>query len=222
MLHQMIHFNQTLLWIIDHVKKNSNTLLVVTADHETGSFGLAYNIHSRPKGITISSSNFNKFQFRPNYNFGTHQILDQLYQQKTSFNNMWSEYKKLPEKEKNAKNFQSIINQNSQFKVSLDQTRRILQEQTNPYIRPDHKYLKNKKWPAIKDFRSFYYSPRVARNGLIGRALADQQNVVWGTGSHTATPVLVFSLGPKDTLDQIKGYQTHPQLGQIMQEYLNL
>ena len=44
MLHEMLSFNETLNWVIDWVKKNPNTLLVVTGDHETGGFGFSNNI----------------------------------------------------------------------------------------------------------------------------------------------------------------------------------
>ena len=42
---EMYDFNNTLMLMIDYVNKNPGTLLVVTADHETGGTGIAYNQH---------------------------------------------------------------------------------------------------------------------------------------------------------------------------------
>lgn len=45
MIKEMNDFNNTLMLLIDFVNHNPNTLLVVTADHETGGTGIAYNPH---------------------------------------------------------------------------------------------------------------------------------------------------------------------------------
>jgi alkaline phosphatase len=38
--------------------------------------------------------------------------------------------------------------------------------------------------------------------------------VVWSNGNHTATPVMVFASGPKQTTAQFIQLMDHPQLGQ--------
>lgn len=45
MVVEMQEFNQTLDFLVKYVKKYPNTLLVVTADHETGGVSVAYNEH---------------------------------------------------------------------------------------------------------------------------------------------------------------------------------
>lgn len=45
MVEEMNDFNNTLMLLIDYVNNHRNTLLVVTADHETGGTGVAYNPH---------------------------------------------------------------------------------------------------------------------------------------------------------------------------------
>ena len=38
-LHEMLKLNETLEYLLTWLEENQNTLLVVTADHETGGFG---------------------------------------------------------------------------------------------------------------------------------------------------------------------------------------
>lgn len=45
MIVEMKEFNRTLLEMIKYVNNNPETLLVVTADHETGGTGVYYNGH---------------------------------------------------------------------------------------------------------------------------------------------------------------------------------
>ena len=58
MVAEMQEFNRTLLALIDYVNKHPNTLLVVTADHETGGTAVSYKMHpvNQPQGMQLSFS----------------------------------------------------------------------------------------------------------------------------------------------------------------------
>lgn len=58
MVAEMQEFNRTLLALIDYVNKHPNTLLVVTADHETGGTAVSYKTHpvNQPQGMQLSFS----------------------------------------------------------------------------------------------------------------------------------------------------------------------
>lgn len=53
MITEMSDFNNTLLLLVDYVNKHPNTLLVVTADHETGGTGIAYNEHEVGEKVDV-------------------------------------------------------------------------------------------------------------------------------------------------------------------------
>lgn len=53
MLVEMSDFNNTLLLLVDYVNNHPNTLLVVTADHETGGTGVAYNQHEVGEKVDV-------------------------------------------------------------------------------------------------------------------------------------------------------------------------
>ncbi len=86
-----------------------------------------------------------------------------------------------------------MVNANSDFQIDEAQAAAVLTDKPNPYHVEGHSYLDVEKVPAIHDFDAFY--PYHDRRALLGRALATDQNVVWGTGTHTHTPVNVFAAG---------------------------
>lgn len=58
MIEEMKEFDQTLKALIAYVDEHPNTLLVVTADHETGGTGVAYQSHkvNQPEGLHLNFS----------------------------------------------------------------------------------------------------------------------------------------------------------------------
>lgn len=51
---EMYDFNNTLMLLIDYVHNHPNTLLVVTADHETGGTGIAYQQHEVGEKVPVN------------------------------------------------------------------------------------------------------------------------------------------------------------------------
>jgi alkaline phosphatase len=60
----------------------------------------------------------------------------------------------------------------------------------------------------------FAYQTDDNRQNLLAREVAEQQNVVWATGTHTSTPVLVFTQGPGDTSAPFGKVLHHTEVGQ--------
>ena len=58
MIEEMQEFDKTLQALIAYVDAHPNTLLVVTADHETGGTGVAYKSHevNQPEGLHLNFS----------------------------------------------------------------------------------------------------------------------------------------------------------------------
>lgn len=112
------------------------------------------------------------------------------------------------------------INTYSAFKVTPEQAAQIGLREENEYHVDGHKYLSAKEFPKVNDFKEFYvYGDEIHAN-LIGRALGASQNIVWGTGTHTATPVPVYAFGPKNIIQQFSTMQHHVELSQKMADAL--
>lgn len=223
LLNEMLTLNSTLNWLSNWVKNNNETLLVVTADHETGGFGLSYNIHNLPKAKKLSGSKFLSKNFKPNYNYGNYKNLDKMYLQKKTFRDIWTEFKSLNIKKQNPKNLKSLIDKYTGFTISLERAKAVLKTEPNRFKNKNHYNLKVDHLPLIHDFREYYVDTPNVISALIGRGIAAQQNVIWGTGGHTSVPVSVYSLGSKNSFTKpYSGQMSHPLLGKKLQDSLNL
>jgi alkaline phosphatase len=132
MLHEMIKFDEAVNSVYEWAKGRDDTLIVVTADHETGSFGFSYSSANLPKPEKLSGEAFKNRDYAPNFNFGDFSILDGLYNQKTSYYGMLDKFAALPEADRTAENLAKIINENSDFPITADQAAHIMQDKPNP------------------------------------------------------------------------------------------
>ena len=213
MLHEMLKFDETIQYVYEWVKDRKDTLVVVTADHETGGFGFSYSRANTPKAEKRSGIAFKNRDYKPNFNFGELAILDKLYAQKESFANMLAEFDAT---DKTPQSLQEIVNANSDFDITLAQANDILATEVNTYHDPDNKYLKAKIFPKVNDFKAFYVYGEGIRSDLIGRAMSEQQNVVWSTGTHTDTPVAVIAYGPDAVTAPFSILSHHTEIGQLL------
>jgi len=214
-LHEMLKFDEAIQYVYDWIKDRDDTLLVVTADHETGGFGFSYSRANTPEAKKLSGSAFKDRDYQPNFNFGRLPTLDSLYLQKESFGNMLAEFDKT---DQTPESLLKIVNANSEFKIDLAQAKKILETEENKFYDPDNTYLKLKTFPKVDDFEAFYVYGQDIRGDLIGRELGEQQNIVWGTGTHTNTPVAVVAVGPDELTKNFSRLSRHTDIGKLLIE----
>ncbi|MDF2153810.1 alkaline phosphatase [Vibrio sp. CAU 1672] len=214
MLHEMIKFDEAVQSVYDWAQGRDDTIIIVTADHETGSFGFSYSSDKLPKPQSRPGKAFEKRDYAPNFNFGKYDILDGLYNQKKSYYGMISEFEKLDKSEQSAAKLAEIVNNNSDFPITAEQAANVLKSKPNPYRLAGHSYLSVDEVPAINDFDAFF--PYNDRGNLLAREHATGQNTVWGTGTHTHTPVNVFAWGPAKTILPVSKIMHHSELGEFI------
>ncbi|GAA3925320.1 alkaline phosphatase [Litoribacillus peritrichatus] len=215
MLHEMLKFDETINYVYEWVKDRNDTLVVITADHETGGFGFSYTRANIPSPEALNGEGFKEQAYKPNFNFGSFDILDKMYAQKMSYPDMFSAFSKT---DKTAADLMKIVNENSAFDITLAQAEEILASEPNFYQVDDHKYLSAKSFPKVSDFKAFYVYGEEVRHDLLGRAVAEEQNVIWGTGTHTSTPVPVIAFGPESASKQFGKMIHHTDLGRMAKE----
>ncbi len=215
LLHEMLKFDEAIAAVYQWVKNRTDTLVVITADHETGGFGFSYSRYRLPEAKKLNSPLFAEHPYRPDFNFGSTDILDKLYNQKKSFGEIWQQARDggAPP---SVDSLVAAVNDNSDFKITPDQAREIIQLEVNEYRQPGHKFLDTEFFPKVHDFKEFYvYGDNIHRD-LIGRQLGKAQNVVWATGTHTHTPVPVIAWGPESVSRQFSTMAHHTQVGNWM------
>lgn len=219
MLHELIKFDEAVKAVHEWVKDRNDTLVLITADHETGSFGFSYTRMDLPEAQTLDGSAFVGKEYKPNFNFGGLDILDKLYAQKKSFGAIFSEATG-EDDFPTANSLMDAINANSEFKVTVEEAAQILEREANDYYVADHSYLSANEFPKVNDFKEFYVYGDEIHFDLIGRQLGKYQNIVWGTGTHTHTPVSVVAWGPDASIKPFASMLHHTKVGELAIEVL--
>lgn len=215
MLHELIRFDQTLEAIYAWAKGRDDTLLIVTADHETGGFSFSYSRKDLPEATDFPGETYKGNKFAPKFNFGSYDLLDALYNQKMSFVKTMGIFDGLADDQKTPAKIASMVSESTGFKISPEDGAAILEKEKNEYRVEGHSYLSSETFPKINDFKEFYVYSEGVRTDIIGRVLAKHQNVVWSTGTHTNTPVPLVAIGPENIAKKFGGIMHTTEWAQI-------
>ena len=215
MLHEMLMLNETIEYVLDWAKNRDDTLILVTADHTTGGFGISYSANDLPQGRKLPGALFQEREFKPGFNFGNPAVLDKMYSQKLSYWDIFhGKFDRLPKEAQTTAKLAEIVNEYTEFAITEAQATTILATEDNPYFVEGHSYLGSKAVPKMGPTGAFFvYQTDDNRQNLLAREVAAAQMVVWNTGSHTATPVLVFAKGSPEAMAPFGDVLHHTQLG---------
>lgn len=221
MLHECLQFDDAVRTVYQWAKNRDDTLLLVTADHETGSFGFSYAGRPLAGPIQLPGNLFKDVPFQPNFNYGQPELLDKVFSQKKSYFSIFREFDALPAKEQTAERLVQIVNDASQFKITLDDAVDVLTRARNKNYVAGHPYMSGQTVPRIRDFEPFYVYGENLRMNLLGRVLAEQQHITWGAGTHSSTPVIMGALGPPAAARRFRGMIHATEVGQRMIELIS-
>jgi alkaline phosphatase len=215
MLHELLRLNETVDYVLDWASNRDDTLIIVTADHTTGGFGISYSASDLPQGRRLPGSLFKGREFKPNYNFGHPEVLDKIYNQKLSYREIFrGKFDNLPKDQQTPAKLAELVNQYTEFAISEAQAATILAIEENPFYMEGHSTLGAKMVPKMGSTGAFFvYQTDDNRQNLLAREVAADQMVVWNTGTHTATPVLVFTKGSPGAMAPFGNVLHHTQLG---------
>lgn len=215
MLHEMIQLNDTVNAVLDWAENREDTLIILTADHTTGGFGFSYTARDLPRAKPFPGITFKDHEYKPGYNFGDPGILDRIYSQKLSYGDLFAKFYQLAKKEQTPENLSLLVNQYTAFPITIAQAERILETEDNPLYLADNRKFNAKRVPKLDNKDEFYPSQKFSNiHALLALAVAGDQFVVWNTGGHTNTPVLVFTKGSARARKPFAGVIHHTQLGQ--------
>lgn len=219
MLHELLKFDEAVQAVYDWVKDRDDTLVIITADHETGSFGFSYSRTNLPEAQQLSGEMFTDRDYHPNYNFGALDNLDKIHAQKESFSTFF--YNQVDGQGLTAAELRDKFNAISEFDITEQQAEEILATEANSSKQEadekyphGHGYLSADTLPAVDDFEEFYVYGSEIHMDLMGRKVAAGQNTVWGTGTHTSVPVAVVAWGPEKVIQQFSQMQHHVNVGE--------
>ena len=215
MLHEMIRLDETLNYVLDWAENRDDTLIIVTADHATGGFGFSYTGRDLPEAKSLPGKMFTHKEYKPRYNFGDPGVLDRIYRQKQSYGDIFVRFDGLPKETQTPEKLADLVNQFTAFPITPAQAKRILETEENPIYSQGHSALGSKQVPKLDNKDEFFvYQKYNNRQILLALEVAGDQFAVWNTGTHTNTPVLVFTKGSAAAMAPFARVLHHTQLGQ--------
>ncbi|TAL33909.1 MAG: alkaline phosphatase [Spirochaetes bacterium] len=220
LIHEMLVLDETLGYVYSWAKSREDTLVLVAADHETGGVGFSYSRYNIPEPRALMGKAFGGKPYKPSWNYVNPEVLDRIYAQKMSFNGIRDQFEALPKKDQTADALTRIFNANVEFKISSEEAKAILADETNEYYVSGRDARKS--FPKVLDFKEFYVAPDEARNNLMGRAISREQGIVWASGTHTSTPTILIALGPENTINYFRGLRHSTEVGELMRQALGL
>ncbi len=173
-LHEMLEFDRAIGVIKSFAESNPDTLVVVTADHDTGGLAIAYNNYKPPAPLKLPNGE----TWKTKYNFAEKAIFEKMARQKKSFLKMVNDSGWDPAALKKE------VEENTAFTITEEQAAALLARDPRT------------GYPVIKEYREFYSSNEKTPTALMGRLFGRETNTAWAVGTHTHTPVMVFAQGP--------------------------
>jgi alkaline phosphatase len=173
-LHEMLEFDRAIGVAVAFAETNPDTLVVLTADHDTGGLAISYSSYHPPAPLKLASGE----TWKSKYNFAEKGIFEKMAKQKKSFLRMVVDSKGIPA------DLKREVEENSAFSLSDEQAAYVLAKDPQT------------GFPATKDYREFYVYGTNNPMALMGRLFGKEINTAWATGTHTHTPVMVIAIGP--------------------------
>ncbi len=173
-LHEMLEFDEALGAVMAFAKAHPETLVVVTADHDTGGMAIAYHGHQPPAPVQLASGE----TWKSKYNFNDKSIFEKMGKQKKSFFKMVSDAKGDPQALKNQ------VEENSPFTLTEEQAAAVLAKDAQ------------RGYPAPREYADFYVYGPMNPVAIMARLFGKEMGTAWAVGTHTHTPVMVFAEGP--------------------------
>lgn len=212
LLHELLKFNQAIQAVYNWAKQRDDTLLMVTADHETGAFGFSYSNYQVPEARALSGLAFKEQLFKPKFNFAPPRLFTKLANQKISVYRFAKQFNKLPDTQKTPATLVKMTTELLEYTLSAEQAHHILEL--------DQQYRYHQKNNELNQYQHYYPYLNNHLGALIMKAISHQQFAVWGTGTHTHTPVPVITYGPKFYLPLFDGMKHTTEIGQLLIQLL--
>lgn len=217
LLAEMRRFDAAVAAVLAWVAGRDDTLVVITADHETGGFGFSYSasaIPSAAKGDTSPTG------VLPQFNFGRTTTLDRLAAHRSTYGHLLRGLAALPPGERTPARLAAVVREQLGWTIDEAAAARVLEDEPNAFRVAGHPYLDRPTAPRIDDFDAFHVYLDDRRSAALARALATEQNVVWASGTHTSTPVPLIAVGPAATTARFAGVRTLDEVGRRISEAL--
>jgi alkaline phosphatase len=192
-LREMRRLSETIGVIERFARNRSDTLVVLTADHETGGMGLSYRRTLSHTGAPEGAEDLD---------FLNSKVFSALNSQKRSISEALESCKV-------SRGAMSLTSQTKECLANLFPGVSIEAFGHSSKEPQDCQHQQDSPHNTARDFYPYNKFVNVAR---VGRSVGAANGIVWATGTHTTTPVLVMAKGPGQ--ERFVGWQHAREVGQ--------
>ena len=212
-LEAMKEADDALLYLMDYVEQNPDTLLIVTADHETGGMGFSYaQADDNTDELPFCDTHTASFDFplaEESYHYLTQQTMSYAGMVDAIASNLYLDgFVPNPEYpiEQGVQDLITMVSEHTGHTLTEEQAMEVL------YVDPDT--------GTVPHGYDRFYPHNPFRNRL-SMQFVDDTHLVWATGTHTSTPVPIMAIGNPDYAQQVLGYGHSVNVGNIIFAALN-
>lgn len=219
MLKETLEFDKTIGIVLEFIKSHPDTLLIVTADHETGGFGFTYR-ERKVEEMTDPEYTSIPEHSRPDYKFPLPApIFKHIASQKLSHRSVLQPFMTTVyanEETTDPISPEVYANGIKAFvKLVKDQLGYTISEADAEYVLS----RKNKRSQANltidqTPFCIHYWID--AHLNKFAEVIGSENFAVWATGNHTASPVHIFAVGPETYASKVQGLIDNTDIYKIM------
>lgn len=209
-LQEVLDFDDAIAVALEYIKSHPDTALVVTADHETGGFGVAYRQYIA--GDTIETTRLpNGKQYQATYlSAPFEKVFPALIGQKKSYTATLSPFvDRIYNKGENpaamTDDFIAAIFAATGYNLSPEEARGVLKKETLMAISPLD--------PCVFASEN---APEELHSQKLGAALAHENFCVWATGTHTAATVPLWAVGPEAFREGFSGHVDNTDIYRLL------
>jgi alkaline phosphatase len=222
LLHEMIRLDRVIDTVRTWAHDRSDTVIIITSDHDTGGFALAYTtLQQPPESVVLLGSLFAGRDYQPVNDFGDYGVLDKLFNQKMGYNELFGRFRRLDDEQRTPETLAAMVQDATGVVLTPDETARILQERPNPFMLDDEDDADVAMIPDLGDDQVFYTNSMNMLCGLLARRTGIDRNIAWACGTHTAAPVPLIVLGPDDILDRFSPVMHTTDTGMLLHEIVS-
>ena len=175
LLKELLRFDRAVRVVRDWARERGDTLVVVTADHETGGFGFSYSGVDLPSPKALTGDAFAGAEFLPSFNFGSLEEIAKIAQQPESYFQLFTRFDALDPSEKTPEKLAEMATEATGYTITPEEAAQILKRAPNKMYVEDHPYLGVKTLPEVRDLSEFYVYGENLRMNILGHLLAPRQ-----------------------------------------------
>lgn len=209
-LQEVLDFDDAINVALEYIKSHPDTALVVTADHETGGFGVAYRQYIAGDDIETTKLPDGR-QYQAKYlSAPFEKVFPALIGQKKSYAALLAPF------------VDKIYNQGEDPATMTDAFIDALFAATGHKMPPEEArgVLKKEILLATSPLDPCVFAsenaPEELHSQKLGAALAHENFCVWATGTHTAATVPLWALGPKAFRDGFAGHVDNTDIYRLL------